>query len=198
MKKIVNNGQDHLDIYSRNNSDLSNKNNSKINSSVESSYRKKISDLERELAASHKRYQQDIGSTTRGVNTNVQNRNSPYRSSMGSKKSDTYLRSTSPSTTSKNQRSISPSPSYLQSIHSNTRSRSVSPSSGYHSGSSLGGRFDPTAYSRERAEKVAASKAKSAWGVSSNRYQESGYSSANSQVIFNLDINKFYFYIFFI
>jgi hypothetical protein len=197
LKKIVNNGQDHLDIYSRNNSELGNKNNSKILSSVESSYRKKISDLERELSASNRRYQQHIGSTTRGVNSNIQNRSSP--STIGSKKIETYQRSsspsyqrsTSPSTNSRNQRSFTPPPSYLQSNHSNTRSRSLSPSSGYHSGSSLGGRFDPTAYSKERAEKVAASKAKSAWGVSnSSRYQESGYSSANSQV--NLNFNYYF------
>jgi hypothetical protein len=57
-------------------------------------------------------------------------------------------------------------------------SRSRSPSS------SLGGHFDPTAYARERSRKVESTHRDRAWGSGrSARYGESGYSSANSQVI---------------
>lgn len=52
-------------------------------------------------------------------------------------------------------------------------SRSRSPSS------SLGGRFDPTAYALDRAKRAEASR--KSRGLNS-RYHESGYSSANSQV----------------
>eukprot|EP00602_Paraphysomonas_sp_CaronLab_P000215 CAMPEP_0185031382 /NCGR_PEP_ID=MMETSP1103-20130426/18830_1 /TAXON_ID=36769 /ORGANISM="Paraphysomonas bandaiensis, Strain Caron Lab Isolate" /LENGTH=789 /DNA_ID=CAMNT_0027566895 /DNA_START=93 /DNA_END=2462 /DNA_ORIENTATION=- len=57
-----------------------------------------------------------------------------------------------------------------------SRSRSRSPSS------SLGGRFDPTAYAMQRQQRISQSKSsRSAWGAGGDRYVESGYSSANSQ-----------------
>jgi hypothetical protein len=55
-------------------------------------------------------------------------------------------------------------------------SRSRSPSS------SLGRRFDPTAYALEKAQKLESSRRTRAWGSGRSSRYESGYSSANSQV----------------
>lgn len=64
------------------------------------------------------------------------------------------------------------------------------PASGAWS-SSLGGRFDPTAYREQQLQRrqVASSNRERAWGAgvgSKNTRTESGYASANSQVSFNL------------
>lgn len=56
-------------------------------------------------------------------------------------------------------------------------SRSRSPSS------SLGRRFDPTAYALEKAQKLESSRRARAWGSGRSSRYESGYSSANSQVL---------------
>lgn len=115
------------------------------------------------------------GRLSSGLSTVESNKNS-FRSSTGINSSVRHSR-TSPSPEPKrsgrdSKRRTAQSPTYA------SLSRSRSPSS------SLGRRFDPTAYALERAKKAEISRRSSAWGSGrGSRYGESGYSSANSQVL---------------
>ena len=166
--------------------------------------RKRVSDLEKELQYYRKSTSmKDAARSTLGVRASTVN---AYNAYNGTRSSSAPLRQRSASpvtstnnnkvTQNKNRPSTAGSRTSLTSSNSSnvknstqnqTRGRSASPSHQLAS-SSLGKRFDPTAYQQSRAEKFPSKK--NVWGSvesntrsgSSSRYvkRESGYSSANS------------------
>jgi hypothetical protein len=166
--------------------------------------RKRVSDLEKELQYYRKSTaMKDAARSTSGVRASTVN---AYNAYNGTRSNSAPLRQRSaspigstnnnkvtqnrnrPSTAGSRTSLTSSNSSNIKSLPQNqTRGRSASPSQQLAS-SSLGKRFDPTAYQQSRAEKY--SSKKNVWGTveantrsgSSSRYvkRESGYSSANS------------------